>query len=130
MKCIIAGSRTITEYKVVVAAFILSGFALKVTEIVSGHAARTQKDGQWVDNVDRLGERLAVEFQLGLKIMPADWDQYGKVAGFKRNVEMAAYVGGRGFLIAVWDGKSNGTRQMIDAASDYGLTVYVHKVRV
>jgi len=127
MKCIIAGSRTITEYRVVVAAFILSGFALKVTEIVSGHAARTNVNGVWVDNVDRLGERLAVEFRLGLKVMRADWQGLGPTAGFTRNKEMAAYADR---LIAVWDGKSRGTAQMIRVATEMNRKVYIYEVRL
>lgn len=130
MKCIIAGSRTITDYTLVVRAFILSGFASHVTEIVSGHAARTLKDDKWVDNVDRLGERLSVEFRLKLKTIPADWNKYGKIAGHIRNGEMARYVGYDNYLIAVWDCKSHGTHDMIVAAKAQGLNVFVYEVRV
>ena len=130
MKCIIVGSRTITDYKLVVRAFFLSGFASKVTEIVSGHAARTQVNGVWVDNVDRLGEKLSVEFGLGLKVMPAEWDKYGKAAGHIRNMAMAKYAGYNNYLIAVWDGKSHGTHDMIVAAKAQGMKVYVYEVQV
>jgi hypothetical protein len=130
MKCIIAGSRTITDYQIVKGAFLLSGFALKVTEIVSGHAARTQKNGTWVDNVDRLGEKLAVELHLKLKVMPAEWEKYGPQAGHIRNREMAKYAGYGHYLVAVWDGKSHGTHGMIVAAKAQGLHVYVREVRV
>jgi hypothetical protein len=30
-------------------------------------------------------------------------------------------------LIAVWDGKSKGTKHMIETAHDFGLKVYVYK---
>jgi len=129
VKCIIAGSRTITDYKLVVRAFFLSGFASKVTEIVSGHAARTQVNGVWKDNVDRLGEKLSVEFGLGLKVMPADWDKFGLKAGHERNWRMAEYVAPRGGLIAVWDGKSNGTYDMITIAKAFQLKQYVYEVQ-
>lgn len=127
MKCIIAGSRTITDYKLVVRAFILSGFALQVTEVVSGHAARTQKDGKWVDTVDRLGERLAVEYRLGLKTMPADWTLYGLGAGHERNSRMAGYANA---LIAVWDGASSGTYDMITLAKVHQLKVFVMEMKL
>jgi len=127
MKCIIAGSRTITDYRLVVRAFILSSWALQVTEIVSGHAARSNVNGVWVDNVDRLGERLAVEFRYGLKVFPADWAKFGIAAGVKRNTEMAAYAHA---LVAVWDGKSTGTYHMIQTATAKQLKVYVSEVRV
>jgi hypothetical protein len=80
--------------------------------------------------VDRLGERLAVEFGLKLKVMPAEWDKYGPVAGFKRNMEMATYVSPYGALVAVWDGKSGGTYDMITKAEVFKLNVYVKEVRV
>lgn len=126
MRCIIAGSRTITDYRLVVKAFILSGFASQVSEIVSGHAARTNVNGVWLDNVDRLGERLSVEFHLGLKTMPAEWDRYGKGAGHIRNREMAIYAQA---LIAVWDGHSSGTYDMITLAQVCDLKVFVLEVR-
>lgn len=40
---------------------------------------------------DRLGERYAKEHGYKVIYMPADWDLYGKSAGFKRNVQMAEY---------------------------------------
>lgn len=126
MKCIIAGSRTITDYRLVVKAFILSGFAAQVTEIVSGHAARTQVNGAWMDTIDRLGERLAVEFRLGLTVMPAEWDKFGRGAGPIRNVAMAEYADA---LVAIWDGKSNGTAHMIRTATEMDRKVYVLDVR-
>lgn len=41
---------------------------------------------------------------------PADWDQYGKRAGYIRNAQMAE-VGDE--LLAYWDGLSKGTEHMI-----------------
>jgi hypothetical protein len=41
---------------------------------------------------------------------------------------MAKYAvsdGGYGVLIAFWDGKSRGTKHMIDLARKHGLVVYV-----
>lgn len=55
----------------------------------------------------------------------ADWDKHGKAAGPIRNQEMAEYADA---LIAVWDGESRGTRDMIDKALDEGLDIYVHIV--
>ena len=49
---------------------------------------------------------------------PADWDKYGKAAGYKRNEEMARNADA---LIAFWDGKSRGTKHMIDLAKKYDL---------
>lgn len=42
--------------------------------------------------------------------MPADWDRLGKKAGMVRNAQMADYADA---AIVFWDGKSNGTANMI-----------------
>lgn len=42
---------------------------------------------------------------------PADWNKYGKAAGFRRNQEMGIFSDG---LVAFWDGKSHGTKHMIE----------------
>ncbi len=71
---------------------------------------------------DFLGEKYAAERNHRIKQFPADWKQYGKSAGHKRNVEMAIYAD---TLIAFWDGKSKGTKNMIDLATQVGLNVKV-----
>jgi len=72
---------------------------------------------------DLLGERYAAERNHQIKQFPADWRLYGKSAGLKRNIEMAAYADA---LIAFWDGKSKGTKHMIDLATQAGLNVRIY----
>lgn len=55
---------------------------------------------------------------------PADWKRYGRAAGRQRNLQMAVYADA---LIAVWDGKSPGTRHMIETAKRMGLKVFVYR---
>ena len=112
MRVIIAGSRDITDYKQVEAAYLSSN--IPITEIVSGGAR----------GVDALGEQVAKNFGIPIKVFPADWDKYGKRAGPLRNIQMAEYADG---LIAIWDGKSKGTKHMIDQANKQGLVVYIFK---
>lgn len=57
---------------------------------------------------------------------PADWDRRGRAAGRIRNREMAKHADA---LIAVWDGESRGTANMILEAHRAGLKVYVHLVK-
>jgi len=71
---------------------------------------------------DLLGERYAAERNHTIKQFPADWRQFGKSAGLRRNAEMAAYADA---LIAFWDGESKGTRNMIDLATQAGLNVKI-----
>jgi hypothetical protein len=72
---------------------------------------------------DLLGERYAAERNYPIKQFPADWKRYGKSAGHKRNTEMAIYAD---TLIAFWDEKSKGTKNMIDLASKAGLKVRIY----
>lgn len=115
MKTIIAGSRTVKDYKTVEEAVIKSEF--KITEVVSGCAK----------GVDSLGESYAGFNRLPVKKYPADWERFGKIAGFIRNQKMADYAEA---LVAVWDGQSKGTEHMINIARQRNLKVFVHQVEV
>ena len=55
-------------------------------------------------------------------VMNADWEKHGKSAGYKRNQEMANVST---HLIAFWDGKSRGTKHMIDIAKRDALKSHV-----
>ena len=110
MKIIVAGSRSIIDYGAVVKAVIDSGFSLSM--VVSGGAK----------GADALGEKFATENNLQVKIFPADWKRYGRAAGPKRNKEMAEYADG---LIAIWDGSSKGTKNMIREMEKLEKPVFV-----
>lgn len=113
MRTIIAGSRSVTDYAVVEEAVRASGF--EVTATLCGCAR----------GVDQRGAEWAVDNHLPTVHYPADWKKYGRGAGPIRNLEMADVADA---LIAVWDGKSAGTKHMISAALAKGLKVYVHDV--
>lgn len=112
MKVIIAGSRTFFDYNMLcpVCDKILS--TQENVEIVSGTAS----------GADRLGERYAKERGYKLSLFPAKWDEFGKSAGYLRNKEMAEYADA---LIVFWDGKSKGTKHMIDLAKENNLKTRV-----
>ena len=112
MKTIIAGSRSITDKEVVLRAVKESGF--NITEVVSGKAP----------GVDTLGEEIAEDMGVPVKPFPANWTKYGPAAGFLRNSEMAEYAD---VLIAVWDGESPGTADMIHKMGKRKKTVFVLK---
>lgn len=71
---------------------------------------------------DQLGEQYAKEKGYKILSKPADWNKYGKRAGYLRNEEMAA---GADALIAFWDGCSRGTMHMINIAQQHNLLVKV-----
>ncbi len=65
------------------------------------------------DGADKLGERYATEHHLNIERYPAEWEKYGKYAGPKRNSQMAQVADA---VIVFWDGKSRGTKNMIESA--------------
>lgn len=88
---------------------------IPITEVVSGHSG----------NVDLLGEQWARGVNLPITVFKASWQEFGSSAGPRRNRQMAAYAEA---LIAIWDGKSRGTLNMIKEATKKELTVYVTQI--
>lgn len=70
------------------------------------------------------GETVARSMGIPVARFPADWEQYGRSAGVRRNAQMAQYADA---LIAVWDGESRGTKSMINLAVANGLIVFVYR---
>ena len=112
-KVIIAGCRDFADYELMKEKcdFYLQNKKKDVI-IVSGHAS----------GADALGERYAQERGLQLETYPADWKANGRAAGPIRNAQMASVAHA---LIAFWDGKSRGAKNMIDTATKRGLQVAV-----
>ena len=116
-RVIIAGGRSFGDYQ------LLKEHCLAVLQdklrthhviIISGHAR----------GADTLGERFAKEVGLDCELHPAQWREYGRGAGLIRNAEMAKRADA---LIAFWDGKSKGTKHMIDIATERNLPTRVIK---
>lgn len=127
-RVIIAGSRKFKNYDILkstvdsVMKYVLWNRDDTAT-FVSGHA----------DGADMLGEQYAGEKGCHCDIFPAEWERYGKTAGFIRNERMAQFAtadGYKGVLIAFYNGNvSGGTKNMIDYALRYEMFVYVVKCR-
>lgn len=83
-------------------------------EIVSGTAK----------GADKLGEQYAKSKGYRIAYFPADWNQYGKRAGYLRNQQMANFADA---LIAFWDHSSKGTKHMIDIAKAKKMPVRIVK---
>lgn len=113
MRVIVAGGRGFDDYTLLSEELdCLYGKLASQMIVVSGGAK----------GADKLGERYAEENSLTVNKFPADWDKYGKSAGYRRNAEMATHSE---VLIAFWDGKSKGTSHMIDLAIAKGLLVTI-----
>lgn len=113
MKVIIAGSREITDYELVEEC--IKDSEMEITEVVSGTCR----------GVDKLGERWARENKIQIKQFPANWAEKGRDAGKIRNKEMAEYAEA---LIAIWDGESLGTKNMIETAKKTGLKIRIFEI--
>jgi YspA, cpYpsA-related SLOG family len=116
MRCIIAGTRTITSPEWLRVALVQSGWADKITRVLCGDA----------EGVDLLGWQWASSRNIAVNHYPAHWTAYGKMAGPIRNTRMAKDADA---LLAIWDGESPGTRDMIRKAEKRGLKVFVLRTR-
>lgn len=109
MKLIIAGSRSVDKYR---AFYEFTKWAMinmlvlnEVEELVTGCCYRGADQVPFLLNIvapTLEAERVITKF-------PADWDTYGKSAGFKRNTAMAEYADE---LLLIWDGVSKGSAHM------------------
>lgn len=131
MKIIIAGGREVTDYEIVRRAVIESGYWKqwkREIEVISGMAVFWKWDEDPIaGGVDRWGYEFAKRNGLKCWEFPADWKKHGKIAGFLRNAEMGRFAKAHeGRLLAVWDGKSTGTKDMIGWAKDNGLEHFVY----
>jgi hypothetical protein len=115
MRVIIAGGRTFQDYNLLcrVCDYMLSETKSDIT-IVSGTA----------NGADKLGEQYANDRGYQIDRYPAEWDKYGKSAGYIRNEKMAENADA---LIAFWDHKSKGTRHMINIAMSKSLKIKIQE---
>ena len=117
-RVIIAGSRSCPQYNEELFEKIseLTGhMSPDDMEIVSGTAF----------GADRLGENYAQKYGIQVTLFAPDWYKYKKAAGPIRNKQMAQYST---HLIALWDGKSRGTSNMIELAKQHGLQTAIIEI--
>lgn len=114
-KVIIAGSRGFSNYKLLKEKCneYLREKRKEYNIIIISGGAR---------GADMLGEKYAQDEGFSLEVFPANWNKFGKSAGFKRNEQMAEVADA---LIAFWDGKSHGTKHMIEIMENKKLLVRV-----
>ena len=119
VKLIIAGSRTvwptIAEIDRAVSRLLdvsPQHFQQAIDEVISGTA----------DGGDKAGEAWARHHHLNVRRMPANWREFGKIAGKMRNGEMSL-VGDAACVF--WDGVSNGSTDMVARMVERGKPVAV-----
>lgn len=116
VRVIIAGGRDFNNLELMIKKcdYYLSDAVAKgyKIEIISGTAR----------GADKLGEEYAKLRGYSIAYFPADWPAYGKRAGYLRNEQMGNFSDA---LISFWDGKSKGTKHMIDIANRKHLPVRI-----
>lgn len=118
---LIAGTRSYTDYDTVrkTADYLLQKqVTMRNILIVSGGAT----------GADALAERYAKERGFELKIVPADWQKYGKSAGPRRNAVMHHIIEGyeHRACLCFWDGSSRGTAHNFELAKKGGTRLVVY----
>ena len=113
MNIIVAGGRTFDNYSLLKERLDFYFKEIKPT-IICGEAK----------GADTLGRKYATENGLRILSCPANWKMYGKAAGYIRNEQMADMADG---LVAFWNGKSRGTKHMIDTMCKAGKQVRIVK---
>lgn len=114
-KLIIAGGRDFNNAALlerVLIAMSDTEYADKAISIVSGMAR----------GADALGYAFAKAHGIKCYEFPAEWNAYGKRAGFMRNADMGRFSDG---LLAFWDCESRGTKHMINFMTSLGKPVNV-----
>lgn len=111
IRLIIAGGRDFRDY-----AYLKQECDFMLSRLLRNHRIEIVSGG--ARGADTLAVMYAQEYDFPIKTMKANWDKHGLSAGYKRNQEMADYAT---HVIAFWDGKSKGTKHMIDIAKRDGL---------
>ena len=114
-RVIIAGSRNFDNYDLLEKTldYLFQNIKDEII-ILSGAAPGT----------DTLGEQYAKKRGYASEKHPAPWELFGKAAGPIRNEMMAKNADA---LVAFWDGKSSGTKSMIEIANKHNLLVKVKR---
>lgn len=119
-RLIVAGSRNFNNYELLKQKCdsLLSQKRLTHSIVIVSGTAR---------GADTLGEQYAHERGYAVERYPADWEHDGKAAGPIRNSQMAAHADA---LVAFWEGKSRGTRDMIEKAKERNLLVRIVRTSI
>lgn len=111
-RVIVAGGRDYDDYDKMKESLDYFFQNKKPTSIVCGEAK----------GADKLGRKYAEENGIQVDSFPADWENEGKSAGYKRNERMSKNADA---LVAYWDGESRGTANMIELMKNMGKPVKI-----
>lgn len=116
MKIAIVGSRTITDYSLLEQIWNKLKLNHDSHIIISGAA----------NGVDKIARDFALNNNLGLVEYRAEWEKYGKSAGFIRNKTI---INECEICIAIWDGESKGTAHDIRLCKEMKKRLYLYNTK-
>ena len=115
--CLVAGSRSFSDYRLL---------KQKMDKLLKKQADVTIVSGG-AKGADSLAEQYAKERGYECVVIPADWDKYGKSAGYKRNRAMHEFIAkhdARG-CVCFWDGKSKGTQHNFTLCKEFNTPLRI-----
>ena len=113
MRVLVTGSRDWDDYDAVEKAlFNIEEDWTTLPTLVSGGCPT---------GADRMAEGIASNLRWDLEVYPADWEAYGRRAGFVRNAEMVKL--GADVCLAFIKGNSRGATMTADLAEKAGIPV-------
>lgn len=119
----IAGSRDFDNYKCLnqICDYLLQNVSDEIV-IVSGCAR----------GADKLAEHYAYTHNHELIIFNADWNKYGKCAGYRRNEEMQNFIAAKKHkgIVCFWDGKSKGTKHNFELAKKLNNSLRIYNYTI
>ena len=117
MRVAIVGSRTLLDMQYVRDAMQAArvDYGIVPTVVLCGDAP----------GIDRLGAKWAEETGIPVEHHPADWALHGQRAGPLRNARMAHLCDA---VVAIWDGSSPGTRDMVARSAKLGRRVVLWQI--
>lgn len=114
-KLIVAGGRDFNNFELFqkeLLSLVQNEYKDKAVSLVSGMAR----------GADMMTYNFARSVGAQCYAMAADWNKYGKSAGYRRNSDMGRFADA---LLVFWDGKSKGTSNMIQVMNDMGKPVHL-----
>lgn len=113
MKVLITGDKIIVKYDII--KDIIDNSKINISELVS--------DG--IKGICTLAENYAVQKNINIKRMKPNYSHGISCIEINR-MKMLDYSDA---IIAIWDGESKGTKDMIEYATKKGLSLHIYKVK-
>ena len=111
MRLLVAGSRTVSDVELVRTWMNAVWEEFGAIDLVVTGGAR---------GVDKIAESLARKAGVSGIVLYADWDRYGRRAGYVRNAEMLKELEDGDVVLVIMENESRGSKMMLELALGRG----------